>query len=58
MIRLTVLWASLTLMAFIAASALAESKAEKTFSGVLMDADGAETELRTSSFIGRKVLFR
>jgi hypothetical protein len=45
-------------MAFIAASALAESKAEKTFSGVLMDADGAETELRTSSFIGRKVLFR
>jgi hypothetical protein len=33
MIRLTVLWASLTLMAFIAASALAESKAEKTLSG-------------------------
>ena len=50
MIRLTVLCASLTLMAFIAASALAESKAEKTFSAVLTDADGVETELKNVVF--------
>lgn len=50
MIRLTVLCASLTLMAFIAASALAESKAEKAFSAVLTDADGVETELKNVVF--------
>lgn len=50
MIRLTVLCASLTLMAFIASGALAEPKAEKTFSAVLTDADGVETELKNVVF--------
>jgi hypothetical protein len=44
MIGLTVLCTSLTLMAFIVASALAEPKADRV-----------ETELRASSFIDRNV---
>jgi hypothetical protein len=50
MIRLTVLCASLTLMALIAASALAESKTDKIFSAVLTDVDGVETELKNVVF--------
>lgn len=50
MIRLTALCTSLTLMAFIASSALAEPKAEKTFSAVLTDTDGVETELKNVVF--------
>ena len=50
MIRLTTLCTSLTLMAFIASSALAEPKGEKTFSAVLTDVDGIETELKNVVF--------
>jgi hypothetical protein len=50
MIRLSVLCASLTLMALIAASAFAQPKADKTFSAVLTDVDGVETELKNVVF--------
>lgn len=50
MIRLTVLCTSLTLMALIAASAFAQPKADKTFSAVLTDVDGVETELKNVVF--------
>jgi hypothetical protein len=50
MIRLTALCTSLTLVALIASSALAEPKAEKAFSAVLTDADGVETELKNVVF--------
>jgi hypothetical protein len=50
MIRLTVLCTSLILMAFIASNALAQPKADKTFSAVLTDVDGVETELKNVVF--------
>ena len=50
MIRLTALCTSLTFVAFIASTALAQPKAEKAFSAVLTDVDGIETELNNVIF--------